>query len=58
MKLQVPWQGPKWEVAVACFSLKKDRADWLVEKCTELGAWGLRPILTVRSPHLGAAATP
>ena len=52
--VQVEWQGPKWEVAVACFSLKKDRGDWLVEKCTELGAWGLRPILTTRSPHLGA----
>ncbi|CAL8467991.1 g7529 [Coccomyxa elongata] len=50
---QVEWQGPKWEVVAACFSLKGGRADWLVEKCTELGAWGVRPILTVRSPHLG-----
>ncbi|EIE20800.1 alpha/beta knot [Coccomyxa subellipsoidea C-169] len=50
---QVEWQGPKWEVVAACFSLKGGRADWLVEKCTEMGAWGLRPILSVRSPHLG-----
>jgi 16S rRNA (uracil1498-N3)-methyltransferase len=51
--VQVEWQGPKWEVLAACFSLKGGRADWLVEKCTELGAWGLRPMLTIRSPHLG-----
>ena len=53
MRVQVEWAGPKWEVVAACFSLKGGRADWLVEKATELGAWGLRPILTVRSPYLG-----
>ena len=52
------WAGPKWELAAACFSLKGGRADWLVEKATELGAWGLRPILTIRSPHLGASGSP
>ena len=52
------WSGPKWEVVAACFSLKGGRADWLVEKVTELGAWSLRPILTVRSPHLGVHCSP
>lgn len=51
---QVPWQGPKWELAVACGSLQSGRADWLVEKGTELGAWSLRPVLTERSPGIGA----
>ena len=51
--LQVPWEGPKWEVVAACFSLKGGRSDFLVEKAAELGAFALRPILTVRSPYLG-----
>lgn len=51
--LQVPWQGPKWELAVACGSLQSGRADWLVEKSTELGAWSLRPVVTERSPGIG-----
>ena len=51
--LQYPWQGPKWELVAACFSLKGGRADFLVEKAAELGAYSLRPILTVRSPYLG-----
>ena len=51
--LQHPWQGPKWELVAACFSLKGGRADFLVEKAAELGAYSLRPILTVRSPYLG-----
>ena len=51
--LQYPWQGPKWELMAACFSLKGGRADFLVEKAAELGAYSLRPILTVRSPYLG-----
>jgi len=50
---QVAWQGPRWEVVAACGSLKGGRADWLVEKCTELGAWSLCPILTARSPSMG-----
>lgn len=50
---QVPWEGCKWEIAVACGSLQNSRADWLVEKCTELGAWSLRPIVTERSPGIG-----
>lgn len=51
--LQYPWQGPKWELVAACFSLKGGRADFLVEKAAELGAYSLRPILTIRSPYLG-----
>lgn len=50
---QVSWEGYKWELAVACGSLQSSRADWLVEKCTELGAWSFRPILTDRSPGVG-----
>eukprot|EP00850_Spirogloea_muscicola_P003078 SM000012S25340 [mRNA] locus=s12:440942:442928:- [translate_table: standard] len=46
----VPWAGPKWSVGVACGTLKGGRADWLVEKCTELGAAALIPLLTERSP--------
>lgn len=51
--VQIPWQGCKWEVAVACGTLQGSRADWLVEKCTELGAWSLRPVITERSPGVG-----
>ncbi len=51
--LQVPWQGPKWEIVAACYSLKGGRADFLMEKAAELGAFAVRPILTVRSPYLG-----
>eukprot|EP00899_Mesostigma_viride_P020685 jgi/Mesvir1/28618/Mv01029-RA.4 len=40
----------RWHVAVACASLKGGRSDWLVEKCAELGAVSLRPVLTSRSP--------
>lgn len=50
---QVSWQGPKWELVVACGSLQNSRADYLVEKCTELGAWSFRPLLTERSPGIG-----
>lgn len=53
---QVAWEGCKWELAVACGSLQSSRADWLVEKCTELGAWSFRPILTDRSPGIGISA--
>ena len=51
--MQVPWQGPKWEIVAACYSLKGGRADFLMEKAAELGAFAVRPILTVRSPYLG-----
>lgn len=51
--MQVPWQGSKWEIVAACYSLKGGRADFLMEKAAELGAFAVRPILTVRSPYLG-----
>ena len=33
-------------------SLKGGRADWLVEKCTELGASSVTPLLTEQSPSI------
>lgn len=47
----------EWTVAVACGSLKGGRADWLVEKCTELGATALQPLLTERSPSVGGSSS-
>ena len=56
--LQVPFEGPRWEVAVACTTLAASRSDWLVEKCAELGAFALRPLITARSVPLGDMQTP
>ena len=42
-------------MAAACGSLKGGRADWLVEKCVELGAAAFVPLLTERSPVIGSA---
>ncbi len=47
------WQGPKWVVAVGCLTLKGGRTDWLVEKCTELGAHAVLPLITERSQAAG-----
>ncbi|KAK3287019.1 hypothetical protein CYMTET_5457 [Cymbomonas tetramitiformis] len=47
------WHGPRWQVVAACGTLKGGRADWLVEKCTELGAVSFIPLLTERSPTIG-----
>jgi 16S rRNA (uracil1498-N3)-methyltransferase len=44
----VPPGSPNWVVAVACTTLKGGRADWLVEKATELGAGELIPLVTSR----------
>ncbi|KAI5661199.1 hypothetical protein M9H77_20522 [Catharanthus roseus] len=38
----------QWHVYAAFGTLKGGRADWLVEKCTELGASSLTPLLTER----------
>jgi 16S rRNA (uracil1498-N3)-methyltransferase len=46
--VQLPWSGPRWEVAVACSGLSQ-RADWAVEKCAELGAASFIPLFTERS---------
>ncbi|GMH03072.1 hypothetical protein Nepgr_004911 [Nepenthes gracilis] len=42
--------GTQWHVYAAYGTLKGGRADWLVEKCTELGASSITPLLTERSP--------
>lgn len=41
--------GPFWHVAAAFGSLKGGRGDWLIEKCTELGATSVIPLLSKRS---------
>ncbi|KAL6964459.1 16S rRNA (uracil(1498)-N(3))-methyltransferase [Sarracenia purpurea var. burkii] len=45
-------QTTRWHVFVAFGTLKGGRADWLVEKCTELGANSVTPLLTERSPSI------
>jgi 16S rRNA (uracil1498-N3)-methyltransferase len=45
---QVPPPAPNWVLAAACTTLKGGRADWLVEKATELGAGELIPLITTR----------
>ena len=52
------FDGPRWDVAVACGGLKGGRADWLVEKCAELGAASVVPLLTERSPTIGKENAP
>ncbi|CAG9464605.1 unnamed protein product [Pedinophyceae sp. YPF-701] len=37
------WRGPRVSVAVGVSTLKGGRADWLVEKLAELGAWEVVP---------------
>eukprot|EP00854_Cymbomonas_tetramitiformis_P013454 gene13455-15900_t len=39
-------QELRYWVVAACGTLKGGRADWLVEKCTELGAVSFIPLLT------------
>ncbi|KAL6347620.1 hypothetical protein AAG906_026148 [Vitis piasezkii] len=50
-KLVLP-QSSLWHVFAAFGTLKGGRADWLVEKCTELGASSVTPLLTERSPSI------
>ncbi|XP_010557524.1 PREDICTED: uncharacterized protein LOC104826496 [Tarenaya hassleriana] len=45
----IPRQGMQWHVFAAFATLKGGRADWLIEKCTELGASSVTPLLTERS---------
>lgn len=47
-RMQEVWRGPKWEVAAGFGMLKGGRADWLVEKATELGAHAVRPLVSER----------
>ncbi|KAG8650550.1 ribosomal RNA small subunit methyltransferase E isoform X1 [Manihot esculenta] len=50
-KLVLP-DTTKWHVFAAFGTLKGGRADWLVEKCAELGASSVTPLLTERSPSI------
>ncbi|CAN6450086.1 unnamed protein product [Victoria cruziana] len=50
-EVHVP-KGTQWHVYSAFGSLKGSRADWLIEKCTELGASSVTPLLTARSPSI------
>ncbi|XP_011088047.1 uncharacterized protein LOC105169358 [Sesamum indicum] len=43
---------PQWHIFAAFSTLKGGRADWLVEKCTELGASSVTPLLTERSQSI------
>ncbi|XP_043707995.1 ribosomal RNA small subunit methyltransferase E isoform X1 [Telopea speciosissima] len=45
-------KSTQWHVFAAFGTLKGGRADWLVEKCTELGASTVTPLLTARSPSV------
>ncbi|KAL4181739.1 hypothetical protein AMTRI_Chr12g272570 [Amborella trichopoda] len=42
----------RWHVVAGFGTLKGGRADWLIEKCTELGASSVTPLLTERSPSI------
>ncbi|KAJ3697621.1 hypothetical protein LUZ61_001326 [Rhynchospora tenuis] len=46
--ISVPPYGMQWHVYAALGTLKRGRADWLIEKCTELGASSVTPLLTER----------
>ncbi|XP_027189246.1 uncharacterized protein [Cicer arietinum] len=48
----VPPQNSQWHVFAGFGTLKGGRADWLVEKCTELGASSVTPLLTERSASI------
>ncbi|XP_077233877.1 methyltransferase isoform X2 [Tasmannia lanceolata] len=50
-KVIVP-RSTQWHVFAAFGSLKGGRADWLIEKCTELGASSVTPLLTNRSSSI------
>ncbi|KAK9289319.1 hypothetical protein L1049_007474 [Liquidambar formosana] len=50
-KLVLP-QSTQWHVFASFGTLKGGRADWLVEKFTELGANSVTPLLTERSPSI------
>jgi 16S rRNA (uracil1498-N3)-methyltransferase len=54
VEVVAPVTSTAWHVAVACGSLKGSRGDWLVEKCAEIGAATLTPVLTARSQRVGA----
>ncbi len=43
----------RFHMGVACGSLKGSRGDWLVEKCAEIGARRLTPLVTERGREVG-----
>ncbi|XP_020591552.1 uncharacterized protein LOC110032309 [Phalaenopsis equestris] len=45
-------EGIQWHVFASFGTLKGGRADWLIEKCTELGASSITPLLAERSPTI------
>ncbi|EFJ35259.1 hypothetical protein SELMODRAFT_80724 [Selaginella moellendorffii] len=47
--LPPPVDSENWHLVAAFADLKGGRADWMVEKCTELGARTLTPLATERS---------
>ncbi|XP_020530890.1 uncharacterized protein LOC18446932 isoform X2 [Amborella trichopoda] len=51
LKMVVP-EVTRWHVVAGFGTLKGGRADWLIEKCTELGASSVTPLLTERSPSI------
>ncbi|KAD4179237.1 hypothetical protein E3N88_27828 [Mikania micrantha] len=48
----VSTNATQWHVFAAFGSLKGGRSDWLIEKCTELGASSVTPLLTEHSPSI------
>ncbi|XP_022641411.1 uncharacterized protein LOC106771328 isoform X3 [Vigna radiata var. radiata] len=50
--ISIPQQNTQLHVFAGFGTLKGGRADWLVEKCTELGASSVTPLLTERSPSI------
>lgn len=54
--LQEPWTGPRWEVAAGFNLVKGGGAEWLVEKCVELGAYSLLPLFSHRMHSAGGAS--
>ncbi|XP_028767217.1 uncharacterized protein LOC114724928 [Neltuma alba] len=48
----IPPQNAQWHVFAGFGTLKGGRADWLVEKCAELGASSVTPLLTERCPSI------
>lgn len=45
--------GVRFHMGVACGSLKGSRGDWLVEKCAEIGARRMTPLVTARGREVG-----
>lgn len=58
---KVTWHAPptpQLHVVAALTGLHGSRSDWLIEKCTELGADAITPLLTQHAPALHRAESP